>query len=173
VLDHLVARLQGRPRPITLLAIGCVLFTTIAVAAVAHYFIPGFPWPVAFVLGAIISPPDAVAATAATKGLFVPRRVITVLEGESLVNDATGLIASGTPWRPSTTGQFVLWQAGLQFLLVAGGGILLGVTVGQVLVWVHKITRATPPSIRALPSWRPTCRTWRPRSCTYRGCWRW
>jgi CPA1 family monovalent cation:H+ antiporter len=132
---------KAAKRPITLLAIGCVLFTTIAVAAVAHYFIPGFPWPVAFVLGAIISPPDAVAATAATKGLFVPRRIITVLEGESLVNDATGLIAYRYALAAVATGQFVLWQAGLQFLVVAGGGILLGVTVGQVLVWVHKITR--------------------------------
>ena len=132
---------KAAKRPITLLAIGCVLFTTIAVAAVAHFFIPGFPWPVAFVLGAIISPPDAVAATAATKGLFVPRRVITVLEGESLVNDATGLIAYRYAVAAVATGQFVLWQAGLQFLVVAGGGILLGVTVGYVLVWVHKITR--------------------------------
>ena len=131
---------KAAKRPITLLAIGCVLFTTIAVAAVAHFYIPGFPWPVAFVLGAIISPPDAVAATSATKGLFVPRRVITVLEGESLVNDATGLIAYRYALAAVATGQFVLWQAGLQFLVVAGGGILLGVTVGQVLVWVHKIT---------------------------------
>ena len=80
-------------RPITLLATGCVIFTTCAVAWIAHIFIPGFGWPEAFVLGAIISPPDAVAAAAATKGLSVPKRVTTILEGESLVNDATGLIA--------------------------------------------------------------------------------
>src|SRR4051812_46483004 len=79
-------------RPISLLAIGCVLFTTTMVAIVAHAFIPGFGWAEAFVLGAIISPPDAVAATAATQGLGVPKRLITILEGESLVNDATGLI---------------------------------------------------------------------------------
>src|ERR1044071_10107005 len=80
-------------RPISLLAIGCVLFTTTMVAVIAHAFIPGFGWPESFVLGAIISPPDAVAATAATQGLGVPKRIITILEGESLVNDATGLIA--------------------------------------------------------------------------------
>ncbi len=127
-------------RPIILLAIGCVLFSTVAVAAVAHYFIPGFPWPVAFVLGAIISPPDAVAATSATKGLGVPRRVITVLEGESLVNDATGLIAYRYAVAAVATGQFVLWQAGLQFLLVAAGGVLIGLLAGYLLVWVHRIT---------------------------------
>src|SRR5687767_8309428 len=132
---------KAAKRPIGLLAIGCVLFSTCAVAWVAHSFIPGFGWAEAFVLGAIISPPDAVAATAATKGLFVPRRVITVLEGESLVNDATGLIAYRYALAAVATGQFVLWQAGLQFLVVAGGGILLGITVGYVLVWVHKITR--------------------------------
>ncbi len=126
-------------RPIILLAIGCVLFSTVAVAAVAHYFIPGFPWPVAFVLGAIISPP-AVAATSATKGLGVPRRVITVLEGESLVNDATGLIAYRYAVAAVATGQFVLWQAGLQFLLVAAGGVLIGLLAGYLLVWVHRIT---------------------------------
>lgn len=131
---------KAAKRPIGLLAIGCVLFSTIAVAVVAHFFIPGFPWPVAFVLGAIISPPDAVAATAATKGLGVPRRVITVLEGESLVNDATGLIAYRYAVAAVATGHFVLWQAGLQFLLVAGGGIVIGLAVGYLLVWVHKIT---------------------------------
>src|SRR5688572_10133148 len=74
---------KAAKRPISLLAIGCVLFSTCAVAWIAHTFIPGFGWAEAFVLGAIISPPDAVAATSATKGLGMPRRVITILEGES------------------------------------------------------------------------------------------
>ncbi|NJM26192.1 MAG: Na+/H+ antiporter, partial [Bacteroidia bacterium] len=106
---------------------GCVIFTTCAVAVVAHYFIPGFGWPEAFVLGAIISPPDAVAATAATKGLGVPKRVITILEGESLVNDATGLIAYRYGVAAVVTGAFSLAEAGVQFVLVAGGGIGDGV----------------------------------------------
>src|SRR3990170_5769835 len=72
---------KAAKRPITLLAIGCVLFTTCAVAWIAHTFIPNLGWPEAFVLGAIISPPDAIAATASTKGLAVPKRIITVLEG--------------------------------------------------------------------------------------------
>ena len=80
-------------RPILLLATGLVLVTTSAVAAVAHLTIDGFMWSTGFVLGAIVSPPDAVAATSITERLSVPRRVVTVLEGESLVNDATGLVA--------------------------------------------------------------------------------
>jgi monovalent cation/hydrogen antiporter len=131
-------------RPILLLALGCVLFTTCGVAIVAHYFIPSLSWPVAFLLGAIISPPDAVAATSVTKGLGVPRRVITILEGESLVNDATGLIAYRYAIAAVTTGSFVLWEASLQFLLVAGGGILIGLAVGWIIFWIHKLTGASP-----------------------------
>lgn len=125
-------------RPIALLAIGCVIFTTCAVAWIAHTFIPGFGWADAFVLGAIISPPDAVAASAATKGLGVPRRVTTILEGESLVNDATGLIAYKYAIGAVVVGNFVLWQAGLQFLWVAGAGIAVGLMVGQLFLWAHK-----------------------------------
>src|SRR5689334_7861148 len=80
-------------RPISLLAVGLVIFTTTAVAWVAHAVVPGMGWPEAFLLGAIVSPPDAVAATAVFKRLKVPRRIATILEGESLVNDATGLVA--------------------------------------------------------------------------------
>ncbi|HEU0252590.1 MAG TPA: cation:proton antiporter, partial [Pyrinomonadaceae bacterium] len=78
-------------RPISLLAVGLVLFTTVAVAYLAHYFI-GLPLAAGFVLGAIISPPDAIAATAIADRLRVPRRIVTILEGESLVNDATALV---------------------------------------------------------------------------------
>src|SRR5690349_4813264 len=135
---------KAAKRPISLLAIGCVIFSTCAVAWVAHTFIPGFGWADAFVLGAIISPPDAVAATAATKGLGVPRRVITILEGESLVNDATGLIAYKYAVAAVMSGTFVLWEAGLQFFLVAGAGILIGLLVGQLFLWIHRITPNNP-----------------------------
>ncbi len=131
-------------RPITLLAIGCVIFTTCAVAAVAHYFIPNFSWAEAFVLGAIISPPDAVAATSATKGLGVPKRVVTILEGESLVNDATGLIAYRYAVAAVVTGTFSLSAAGLQFFYVAGGGIVFGLALGFIFKWIHKITPDNP-----------------------------
>lgn len=131
-------------RPITLLATGCVIFSTCAVAWIAHSFIPGFGWPEAFVLGAIISPPDAVAAAAATKGLSLPKRVTTVLEGESLVNDATGLIAYKYAVAAVVTGVFNFWDAGLQFLFVAGAGILLGFVLGFIFKWIHKLTPDNP-----------------------------
>src|ERR1700726_3222307 len=78
-------------RPIALLAVGCVVFTTVATAAAAHWFL-GLPWPVGFVLGAIVSPPDAVAPLSIARRLEIPRRILVVLEGEGLANDATALI---------------------------------------------------------------------------------
>jgi Na+/H+ antiporter len=131
-------------RPISLLAIGCVLFTTTMVAVIAHAFIPGFGWPEAFVLGAIISPPDAVAATAATRGLGVPKRIITILEGESLVNDATGLIAYRYAIAAAGSGVFVFWLAGINFFYVAGLGIIIGLAMGVLFYYIHKITPDNP-----------------------------
>lgn len=125
-------------RPISTLAITLVFFTTTAVAIAAHYLVPGFSWPIAFVLGAIISPPDAVAATSITKGLGLNRKVITIIEGESLVNDASALVAYRYAVAATISGTFVLWQAGLQFLLVAGGGIAVGLLIGFVMVFAHK-----------------------------------
>ncbi len=125
-------------KPITTLAVTLVFFTTMVVAICAHYFIPGFSWPLAFVLGAIVSPPDAVAATSITKGLGLNKKVITILEGESLVNDASALIAYRYAVAAVTTGTFVLWKASLEFLLVAGGGIAAGVIIGYAFVFVHK-----------------------------------
>ena len=138
------ADFKAAKRPITLLAIGCVIFTTCAVAWVAHVFIPNLGWAEAFVLGAIISPPDAVAATAATKGLAIPKRVTTILEGESLVNDATGLIAYRYAVAAVVSGAFSFWQAGLQFVIVAAGGIALGLLMGVIFKWIHKITPDNP-----------------------------
>ncbi len=121
-------------RPISALAISLVFFTTVAVAVTAHFAIPGFTWPLAFVLGAVVSPPDAVAASGIIKGLGLNRRVITIIEGESLVNDASALIAYRYAVAAVTTGTFVFWQAGLQFLLVAGVGILIGILSGYLFV---------------------------------------
>jgi CPA1 family monovalent cation:H+ antiporter len=135
---------KAAKRPITLLAIGCVIFTTCAVAYVAHTFIPELGWAEAFVLGAIISPPDAVAAAAATKGLSVPKRVTTILEGESLVNDATGLIAYRFALAAVITGSFSLWEASYKFVIVAVGGIVLGLVMGYLFKWIHKITPNNP-----------------------------
>lgn len=125
-------------RPISTLAITLVFFTTLTVAAVTHWLVPGFSWPLSFVLGAIVSPPDAVAATGITKGLGLSKKVITILEGESLVNDASALIAYRYAVAAVTTGVFVLWKASLEFLWVAGGGIAAGVVIGYVFVLFHK-----------------------------------
>jgi Na+/H+ antiporter len=125
-------------RPISTLAITLVFFTTVTVAIAAHYFIPGFSWPLAFVLGAIVSPPDAVAATSITKGLGLNKKVITILEGESLLNDASALIAYRYAVAAVTTGAFVFWKASLQFFVVAGGGIGAGILIGYIFVMVHK-----------------------------------
>src|SRR5687767_2164704 len=116
--------------PISALAITLVFFTTVAVAITAYYLIPGFTWPLAFVLGAVVSPPDAVAASGTIKGLGLNKKVITILEGESLVNDASALIAYRYAVMAVSTGTFVFWRAGLEFLLITSGGILIGVIVG-------------------------------------------
>jgi Na+/H+ antiporter len=125
-------------RPIGLAAIGLVLFTTVLVAVAAHWLIADLSWPAAFLIGAIVSPPDAVAATSVTKGLGLQPRMITILEGESLVNDASGLVAYKYALTAITAGNFVLWQAGLNFLLVASAGIIIGLMVGYLMYLVHK-----------------------------------
>ena len=123
-------------RPISMLAIGLVLFTTCAVAAVAHWLI-GLDWAVAFVLGAIVSPPDAVAATAVTARLRMPKRIIAILEGESLVNDAAALVAYRVALAAVMTGTFSLGEASFQFVRAALGGIVIGLAVGMVLAWLR------------------------------------
>jgi Na+/H+ antiporter len=125
-------------RPISALAISLVFFTTMAVAITVHYLIPQFGWPLAFLLGSIISPTDAVAASGIIKGLNLNRRIMTIIEGESLANDASALIAYKYALAAVLTGNFVFWNAGLQFLIVAGGGIVAGIVVGYVLVYIHK-----------------------------------
>ena len=125
-------------RTISALAISLVFFTTVLVAVAAHYLIPGFSWPISFVLGAIISPPDAVAASSIIKGLGLNKKVITIIEGESLVNDASALIAYRYAVAATVSGSFILWKAGLEFLLIAGGGIAAGFIVGYIIVFAHK-----------------------------------
>ncbi len=131
-------------RPISALAITLVFFTTLAVAITAHYLIPGFSWPLAFVLGAVVSPPDAVAASGIIKGLGLNKKVITILEGESLVNDASALIAYRYAVLAVATGSFVFWQAGVQFLLVSGVGVLIGVVTGFLFIMAHKKINNNP-----------------------------
>jgi len=125
-------------RPILLLAIGLVLVTMTAVAAIAHTFLPGFSWAAAFTLGAIVSPPDAIAATSVLHRFHLPQRILTTLEGESLVNDATALVAFRLATAAVVTGTFSGGEAGIQFVLVSVGGIAIGIALGWLLVEIHK-----------------------------------
>jgi Na+/H+ antiporter len=130
-------------RAISLLAVGLVLMTTFVVAAVVHA-LADLPWAAAFVLGAIVSPTDAIAATTVAQRLGVPRRIVTVLEGESLVNDATGIVAYRVAVAAVVTGAFSLWEAGLQFVVGAVGGIAVGFAVGWLVVWARRHVSEDP-----------------------------
>jgi len=132
-------------RPITLLAVGLVLFTTLLIGWLAHW-LTGMPLAAGFVLGAIVSPSDAVAATAITERLRVPRRIVTVLDGESLVNDATALVALRFAIAAVATGTFSLAHAGEEFLLAGGGGILFGLAIGWLAVQVQ--SRLNDPPVQ-------------------------
>ncbi|MGH7499860.1 MAG: Na+/H+ antiporter [Gemmatimonadales bacterium] len=123
---------------ITLLAVGLVLATACAVALIVHAVVPGMGWAPAFVLGAIVSPTDAVAATAIARRLGVPRNAVTILEGESLVNDATALVAYRMAIGAVAAGTFSFGEAGVRFLVAAGGGIAVGLAAGAVVVWLRR-----------------------------------
>jgi CPA1 family monovalent cation:H+ antiporter len=125
-------------RPISLLAIGLVIATTLAVGGALKFLVPDIPWAAAFVLGAIVSPPDAVAATTILSRLSIPRRVVTVLEGESLVNDASGLVLYKFAVAAVLTGTFSLLDASVEFVGVSVGGIAIGVAMGLLFVFVHR-----------------------------------
>jgi CPA1 family monovalent cation:H+ antiporter len=127
-------------RPILLLAIGLVIATTVTVAYVAHWLIPGLPLSAGFVLGAIISPPDAVAASAIAQRLGLPRRVVTILEGESLVNDATSLVIFKVALvAVGVTAPLIdrAWVPG-EFIYVSIGGVAVGLVVGRVIAWLRE-----------------------------------
>ncbi|WP_295128638.1 Na+/H+ antiporter [uncultured Chitinophaga sp.] len=131
-------------RAIGLLALGLVIFTSTIVAFVSHALIPGFTLALGFLLGGIISPPDAVAATSVLKGLNIPKRVTTILEGESLVNDASSLIVFRFALAAVASGQFVLVKAIGDFYLVAGMGIVVGLVIGQIFYLLHRYLPTTP-----------------------------
>src|SRR3989454_2114752 len=116
-------------RPIALLAVGCVVFTTCAVAAAAHLVL-GLPWAVGFLIGAIVAPPDVVAPLAIARRLGLPRRLLLVLEGEGLANDATALILYRFAVAAISTGLFSLPQATGTFCAIVAGEILFGAAIG-------------------------------------------
>src|SRR5204863_2377482 len=116
-------------RPIGLLAIGCVVFTTVAIAAATHWVL-GLPWPVGFVLGAIVSPPDAVAPLAIARRLEIPRRILVVLEGEGLANDATALVLYRFAVAAVSAGVFSFSEAVGTFAVIVVGEIVWGIGAG-------------------------------------------
>src|SRR5712675_533507 len=134
-------------RPILLLAIGLVLVTMTATAYLFHALV-GLPLAVGFVFGALISPPDAVAALSVTQHLRVARKIIVILEGESLVNDATSFISFRFAVAAVMTGSFSLGQASSQFLIVAAGGIAVGLAVGWLATQVQK--RLDDPPVQTM-----------------------
>jgi len=126
-------------RSIGLLAIGLVLVTTLAVGAMLKLLMPDIPWAVAFVFGAIVSPPDAVAATAILSRLNMPRRIVVVLEGESMVNDASGLVLYKLAVAAVLTGTFSFFGASVAFVTVSAGGIAVGIVLGLAFVGLHRL----------------------------------
>jgi CPA1 family monovalent cation:H+ antiporter len=128
-------------RPIFLLAVGLVLFTTFFVGIAVHALIPAIPLAMAFAFGAIISPPDAVAATAIAEQVRLPKRIVTVLEGESLVNDATGLVSLRFALAAAASGSFSASRAALEFTWVAAGGLALGLVVAMVFERVFRLIK--------------------------------
>jgi len=130
-------------RPITLLSVGCVLFTTGFVAVAAHWIIPGFGWAGAFVLGAIVSPPDEVAAISIARRLGIPKGLSAILEGEGLVNDATALTVYRFAAAAVVTHSFSMMNAMSSFTLVVSGEIAWGLFVGWAMLRVRRALRST------------------------------
>jgi monovalent cation/hydrogen antiporter len=139
--------LRANAGSISTLAVGLVLATTIAVAVVAHAVIPEMTWPTAFVLGAIVSPTDPTAATAIAQRLGLPRRLIAIIEGESLVNDGTALVVYRFAVVAVVTGSFSLASASANFVLNVAGGILVGLAAGIVIRKVRRRLNNPPVEI--------------------------
>ena len=127
-------------RPIALLAVGCVVFTTIAVAAATHWLL-GFPWAVGFVLGAIVSPPDAVAPLSVARRMQIPRRLMIVLEGEGLANDATALVLYRFAVVAVSLGTFSFAQAAGSLVAILVGEIIWGIGVGWLMLRLRRWVR--------------------------------
>lgn len=132
--------LRAGLRPLTLNAVALVLVTMCAVAWAAHALVPGMPWSAAFVLGAIVSPTDPLAATTIMRRLDVPRRLLSAIEGEGLFNDATALVAYRVGVAAVVAGTFSLADAGLRFFIGAAGGVAIGLAVGWLAAQIRKRT---------------------------------
>jgi CPA1 family monovalent cation:H+ antiporter len=138
--------LRRNVREISALAVGLVLATMVGVAVVAHLAL-GFDWAPAFVLGAIVSPTDPVTATAIARRLGVPGRIVTIVEGESLINDGTALVAYKFAVAAVVTGTFNLLEAGGEFVVVVLGGIAVGIAAGAAIAFIRRRIDAPPVEI--------------------------
>jgi len=139
--------LRATVRPVGLLAVGLVAFTTVGVAVVAHAFIDNLSWASAFVLGAIVSPTDPLAATSIARRLGVPRKLVTIVEGESLVNDGTGLVLYRVAVAAVVTGSFSAFYTGGLFVVSVGGGVAVGLAVGWLVRQVRRRLENPPAEI--------------------------
>ena len=128
---------KANRRAIGLLSVGLVAFSTVAVGLVSWWAMPGISLAAGFALGAVVAPPDAVAATTVARRVGMPRRIVSILEGESLVNDATALVALNTAIA-ALTATVSPWQVGWEFVRAAGGGVLVGLVVAFVLAKIRK-----------------------------------
>jgi CPA1 family monovalent cation:H+ antiporter len=139
--------LRANLRPISLLAVGLVLATMLGVAWVAHSAIDGLSWASAFTLGAVVSPTDALAATEIARRVNAPRRVVAVIEGESLVNDGIALVLYKTAVTAAVAGSFSLWHASWRLLLNVIGGLVIGLAVGWCVRQVRRRVDDTPTEV--------------------------
>jgi len=130
--------LRANKRTIGLLAFGLVIATTLGVAFIAHTFVDGLTWQSAFVLGAIVSPTDPIAATAIAERLGVPRKLVAIVEGESLVNDGTGLVLYRVAVLAVVAGSFSFVHTSGLFVVTAAGGVAVGLAVGWVVRQVRR-----------------------------------
>src|SRR4030088_2898455 len=138
---------KAQLRPILSLAVGLVVASTLLVGAIAHALLPEIGWPIAFALGAMLSATDAVAATALLRDIGAPRQVVTLLESESLFNDATALVAYQAALGAVVTASFSLTEAGMRILVAGTGGILVGFAVGLAIVWLRRRLNDAPVEI--------------------------
>ncbi|MBC7450256.1 MAG: Na+/H+ antiporter [Cytophagales bacterium] len=146
-----IPELRNNMATVSTLAIPLVFLTTTAVAVVVHYMLPDMSWPLSFLLGAIVSPPDAVAATSVTKGLGLSQRTLTILEGESLINDASALVAYRFAVATIAGASFTIWTAPVQFIIVLLGGIVIGITFAKIAaLFLKKVHANSLTSISAM-----------------------
>jgi CPA1 family monovalent cation:H+ antiporter len=130
--------LRQNARTLSLLSIGLVIVTTCTVAVVAHEWIDGFSWAAAFVLGAVVSPTDPLAATEIARRLGVPHRPVAIIEGESLVNDGTALVLYKVAIGAVFAGTFSYWDTIGRFAWAVAGGVLIGLVIGFVIAEVRR-----------------------------------